>query len=118
VDAPELDTVLKRAQRMHDLVIPALEAWAADLSKDDAARMLRDSGQPAGVVQTIDEVRASPHLEARGLFQPVDDPRATNPDGTVLKLPRLPLLFDGDGAAPGSIPVLGAHNDEIVGPRR
>jgi CoA:oxalate CoA-transferase len=65
------------------------------------------------VVQGIDDVRADVHLAERGLFQPVDDPRAVNPDGSVLRLPRLPLLFDGVGAVPGPIPALGenTHDD-------
>lgn len=110
--APELNTVLKRAERMRDLVIPALEQWAAHLTRDEAARILREAGQPAGVVQTIDEVRNDRHLAERGLFQPVDDPRAVNADGSRLRLPRLPLLFDGVGAEPGPIPPLGGNNDD------
>lgn len=110
--APALDTVLKRADRMDDLIIPALEAWAAPLTRDEAARALREAGQPAGVVQTIDEVRRDPHLADRGLFQPVDDPRAVREDGTIMRLPRLPLLFDGVGAVPGPIPALGENNGD------
>jgi CoA:oxalate CoA-transferase len=112
--SPELDTVLKRAERIDDLVIPALESWAATLTRSEAARLLREAGQPAGVVQTIDEVRADPHLAQRGLFQPVEDPRAVHDDGTVFRLPRLPLLFDGVGAEPGPIPALGEHTAEYV----
>lgn len=110
---PDLDTVLKRAERMHDVVVPAFEEWSSGMTRDEAAEVLRSSGQPAGVVQTIDEVRADEHLAVRGLFQEVDDPRATNPDGSRLKLVRLPLLFDGEGAAPGPIPSLGQHNEEF-----
>ncbi|MDO7881553.1 CaiB/BaiF CoA transferase family protein [Salinibacterium soli] len=115
---PRLDTVLKRAERMPDLVTDVLEEWAADLTKEEAARILRDGGQPAGVVQSIAEVRADPHLAARGLFQPVDDPRAVNPDGTTLSLPRLPLLFDGTAPVPGPIPALGADTDDLLGEER
>jgi CoA:oxalate CoA-transferase len=109
---PALDTVLKRADRMDDLIIPLLEQWAAPLTRGDAARLLREAGQPAGVVQTIDDVRRDPHLADRGLFQPVDDPRAVQEDGTRMRLPRLPLLFDGVGAIPGPIPALGENNDD------
>ncbi|MBX3098126.1 MAG: CoA transferase [Salinibacterium sp.] len=112
IASPDLDTVLKRAQRMSDLVIPALESWAASLTRYEAARMLRESGQPAGVVQTIAEVRDDPHLAERGLFQAVDDPRAIHEDGTPFRLPRLPLLFDGVGAVPGPIPALGHNTDD------
>ncbi len=116
-DDPRLDTVLKRAERMRDLVIPLLEDWAAERGKEEAARILRDAGQPAGVVQTIAEVRRDPHLAARGLFQPVDDPRAVEPDGSRLALPRLPLLFDGVASVPGTIPALGENTEELLGGR-
>ncbi|MGU3432644.1 CaiB/BaiF CoA transferase family protein [Actinomycetes bacterium M1A6_2h] len=113
VTDPELDTVLKRAERMRDRVIPEFEAWAALMTRFDAARALREAGQPAGLVQRIDEVRACPQLEHRGLFAPIDDERAHRPDGSVLSLPRLPLLFDGAGANPGPIPRLGEHNSQF-----
>ena len=111
---PRLDTTLKRSERMRDLIIPLLEDWASSLDKSEAARLLREAGQPAGVVQTIAEVRNDEHLRARGLFQPVDDPRAIRPDGSRLALPRLPLLFDGIAPVPGAIPGLGEHNEELT----
>jgi CoA:oxalate CoA-transferase len=107
---PELDTVLKRADRMRDRVIPAFEAWAAALTRDEAAEALRLAGQPVGFVQDIAEVRANPHLAHRRLFVPMADPVATREDGTRLSLPRLPLLFDGEHAQPGLVPRLGEHN--------
>lgn len=112
---PDIDTVVKRARRMRDLVLPELTAWAADLTRDEAISRLRDAGQPAGAVLDIDEVRRDAHLAARGLFQPVQNPNAANPDGSVISLPRLPLLFDGVGPVPGPIPPLGeATVDELI----
>lgn len=104
-----INSVLKRAERMHDVVIPLLEAWAAPLDRNSAAAELRAAGQPVGVVHDIAEVRASAQLAHRGLFAPVDDARAVKADGERMRLPRLPLLFDGDGAAPGPVPDLGEH---------
>ena len=106
VDDPVLSTVLGRAANMDSLILPALESWAATMTRDEAARVLSEAGQPAGIVQTIDEVRNDPLLARRGLFQPIEDPRAIRSDGTRMKLPRLPLLFDGVGAVPGPIPPL------------
>jgi len=112
-DDPRLDTILKRAEAMRELIIPALEEWAAPLDRHEAARRLREHGQPAGVVQTVDEVRANEHLAARGLFAELDDPRAVRADGSRMRLPRLPLLFDGRGAQPGPVPQLGQDNEEF-----
>ncbi len=115
VTDPELDTVVKRATRMKDRVLVHLTAWAAELTRDEAIGRLRDAGQPAGAVLTIDEVRTDPHLAARGLFAPIENSAALDADGTRLSLPRLPLLFDGVGALPGPVPRLGeATVDELV----
>jgi CoA:oxalate CoA-transferase len=107
---PELDTVLKRAQNMQTRIIPAFEHWARKMTKSQAAQQLRRAGQPAGLVQSIDEVRTCPQLAHRGLFVEVDDDRASSSTGEPFKLPRLPLLFDGRGAKPGPVPRLGADN--------
>lgn len=107
---PELDTVLKRADRMHDLVIPIFEAWAAELTRDEAAAILRRAGQPVGAVHDIAEVRAHPQLAHREMFVPVENSVAVLEDGSRLSLPRLPLLFDGAHAKPGRVPRLGEHN--------
>jgi CoA:oxalate CoA-transferase len=107
---PDLDTVLKRADRMKDLVVPALEEWAAGLTRDEAIDELQAAGQPAGAVQTVAEVRACPQLAHRGLFTSMIDERLRREDGTYPALPRLPLLFDGKAADPGVVPPLGADN--------
>ncbi|MGX5682807.1 CaiB/BaiF CoA transferase family protein [Schumannella luteola] len=112
VTHPELDTVVKRAQRMKDLVLPQLTEWAAGMTRDEAIAALRGAGQPAGAVLTIDEVRRDEHLAARGLFAPLENAAALNPDGSRLSLPRLPLLFDGVGALPGPVPRLGEASIE------
>lgn len=111
VTDPSYDTVLKRAEGMSELVIPVLETWAVPLVRDEAARLLRDAGQPVGVVQDIAEVRLSRQLAHRGLFAPMADPAAQREGEPPLALPRLPLLFDGQGAVPGPVPRLGEHTD-------
>lgn len=112
---PTVGTVLKRAERMRDVILPALERWASGMTQSEAASLLREAGQPAGAVQTIDEVRACPQLHHRGLFVPMHDDRLQNRDGSHPSLPRLPLLFDGRSAAPGLVPRLGEHNEVLTG---
>ncbi|TDD03332.1 CoA transferase [Saccharopolyspora terrae] len=108
---PQLDTVLKRAERMKDLVVPALESWAAGMTRDETVAKLQAAGQPAGAVQTIDEVRHCPQLAHRGLFIPMADERLRREDGSHPALPHLPLLFDGQSAEPGLVPRLGSGNE-------
>lgn len=115
---PELDTVLKRARNMKTHIIPALEEWAAalNLSREEATAKLREAGQPAGAVQTIQDVRNCPQLAHRNLFTPLDDTRAAHQDGNALLLPRTPLVFNGKAARPGPVPDLGQHNTELLQP--
>jgi CoA:oxalate CoA-transferase len=112
-DSPCLDTTVKRADAMTSLVVPLLETWAADKTREQAVAALREAGQPAGIVQSIDEVRACPQLAHRGLFTNMVDERAERADGTRPELPHLPLLFDGQAAAPGPVPRLGEDNSLI-----
>lgn len=118
--APELDTVLKRAERMRELIVPALEAWAAGMTREQAVAKLQASGQPAGAVQTIDEVRDCPQLAHRGLFTQLTDERLRREDrpeeAAYPALPHLPLLFDGQAAEPGQVPRLGADNELRANP--
>lgn len=109
----ELDTVLKRAERMTSHILPALEEWAADKDRFSAVAALQAAGQPAGVVQTVADVRSCPQLAHRGLFAPFDDRHA--PKGRDFRLPRSPLLFDGQGALPGPVPDLGQDNEDVLG---
>ena len=118
IDHQDIDTVVKRARRMRDIVLPELTRWASDFTRDEAISRLRDAGQPAGAVLDIGEVRRDEHLAVRGLFVPVEHPEAVNADGSSISLPRLPLLFDGVGAVPGPIPKLGETTvDELVNAR-
>lgn len=112
-DDPRLDTTLKRADAMTSVVVPVLEAWAANKTREEAVAALREAGQPAGIVQSIDQVRACPHLAYRGLFTEMIDERAERPDGTHPTLPHLPLLIDGRSPVPGAVPRLGEDNSLI-----
>lgn len=114
---PDVDTVLKRAERMQDTVIPALGAWASTMDQQ-AVAALQAEGQPAGAVQNIADVRACPQLEHRGLFVPMRDERLQRDDGSYPSLPRLPLLFDGTAADPGIVPRLGSGNELVGRPHR
>lgn len=113
---PELDTVTKRAESMQARIVPALEEWARTQGLDAraAAAALRQAGQPVGVVQSIDEVRACEHLAHRGLFAPLQFRQEGRIEHADFALPRAPLLVDGTVSRPGPVPALGEHNDALL----
>ena len=105
---PELLTNEGRAAAMPTRIIPALEQWAGPMDADGAAGALREAGQPAGVVATIEQVRHDPRLASRGLFVDV------GPGPDELLVPRLPILFDGQGTDVVSVARLGQDTEDIL----
>ena len=94
IDRPELlidERFLNNDLRMTNR--NALNGIAAEaissMDRDEAARRAEAVRIPAGVVQTLTDVLADPHLAARGLWQPI-----TLPDGTVVKAPGVSWRLD------------------------
>jgi formyl-CoA transferase len=99
------------AAHTETVIRPALEAWAADKTKLEAARALAELGIAAGPSQTAADLVADPHLGARGMLIEVPRPDAERPllvVGNPVKLSR---------AAEGPVrrfPLLGEHTDEVL----
>lgn len=95
-----------RAERMQSVIIPALEGWAATERLDPAqcAERLRDAGLPAGIVQSLADVRNSPQLAHRSMFEPL---LGMSPGSPQISIPRFPLLFDHAPLPSGPVPPLG-----------
>lgn len=96
IDRPELlidERFLNNDLRMTNR--NALNGIAAEaigsMDRDEAARRAEAVRIPAGVVQTLADVLADPHLAARGLWQPI-----TLPDGTVVQAPGVSWRLDED----------------------
>jgi formyl-CoA transferase len=90
---------------------PAVEGWAASLTKREAADALNHAGLVAGPVATDAEVVADPHFAARHML--VEHPR---PDGgPPVLIPGLPVKFTEVAEGPeGRVPWLGEHTDEVL----
>jgi len=90
---------------------PAVEEWAAPLTKREAADALNAAGLVAGPVATDAEVVADPHLAGRHML--VEHPR---PDGGApVLIPGLPVKFAEVSEGPESrVPWLGEHTDEVL----
>jgi crotonobetainyl-CoA:carnitine CoA-transferase CaiB-like acyl-CoA transferase len=74
------------------------------------ARLLAH-GMTAGMLQTIDEVLACPHLEARSFFDGLASPSVRQ-----TAFPGSPYVVDGHRSnVARTAPDLGKHNDEVYG---
>jgi crotonobetainyl-CoA:carnitine CoA-transferase CaiB-like acyl-CoA transferase len=116
VDAPELaaDPALQPPLGMtinsRQMAEVLSEHMQSRTRREWFARML-EYGMTAGMLQSLDEVLACPHLEARSFF----DSLAT-PSGRKTAFPGLPYVVDGHRAnVDRTAPDLGEHNDEVYG---
>jgi crotonobetainyl-CoA:carnitine CoA-transferase CaiB-like acyl-CoA transferase len=90
---------------------PAIEAWATDRTKVEAAEDLGAAGIAAGPCFTDEEVVADPHVAARDML--VECPR---PDGgPPVLVPGNPVKLSAVADGPETrVPWLGEHTDDVL----
>jgi formyl-CoA transferase len=93
-------------------VRPAVEAWAAGLTKQEASAALSAAGLTAGPCLSPPEVIDDPHVAARHML--VAMPRTDGVDEPVL-IPGNPVKMSKVAEGPETrIPWLGEHTDEVL----
>ncbi len=95
--------------RTDDLIRPAIEAWASDKTKLEAARALADNGIAAGPSNTMEDLDVDPHVRSRGMLVEVPGAQRT------MRIAGNPLKFSrsADGPVRG-FPKLGADTDDVL----
>jgi formyl-CoA transferase len=99
------------ARHTDDVIRPALEAWASDKTKLEAAAALCEAGIVAGPSNRAEDIVADPHVRLRDMLIEVPRPDAERPYlvvGNPVKMSRL-----GEGPV-GPAPRLGEHTDEVL----
>jgi crotonobetainyl-CoA:carnitine CoA-transferase CaiB-like acyl-CoA transferase len=90
----------------------AIEAWAADLTRVEAAAALSAAGLAAGPCLTPEEVIADAHVAARNMLVAV--PRTDDGDEPVL-VPGNPVKMSKVAEGPETrVPWLGEHTDAVL----
>jgi len=103
----------RRGWALHteDVIRPALEAWAADKTKLEAAAELCAAGVAAGPSNLAEDLAADPHVQARDMLIEVPRPDSRRPYLTVGNPVKMSRLQEGPV---GTFPRLGEHTGAVL----
>jgi CoA:oxalate CoA-transferase len=108
-DDPNLAAGWQRSAEHDALIRPLVSGWTAERTTAECVDLLLAAHVPAAPVNTAAEVVDCPQLRGRNMLVDVDDPVV----GRVTVVGN-PIKLDGEGRAPGRIPRLGEHTDEVL----
>jgi len=112
VDDPRLATREGWAAHLEDMLRPAIETWAASMTKMEAVEKLSAAGIASAPIQTSKEVVADPHLAGRHML--VEMERTDGIDRPVV-IPGNPVKLSKMAEGPESrIPWVGEHTRAIL----
>ena len=98
-----------RAQN-HGFLDPIISEFMATMTRDVAVGKFNAHGVPVAPVYTAEDVFAAPHIEARGMLMPIDDPEG----GTYRFARTAPMLEENAELPRNPAPALGQHTREIL----
>jgi crotonobetainyl-CoA:carnitine CoA-transferase CaiB-like acyl-CoA transferase len=97
---------------LEDALRPAIESWAAPLTKQEACEALSAAGIAAGPCLSDEEVVHDPHVAVRDML--VEMPRSDGVDQPVL-IPGNPVRLSKVARGPETrVPWLGEHTGEVL----
>ncbi|MBJ22184.1 MAG: CoA transferase [bacterium] len=108
---PDFEGLQAMARQTKGPIRAAIEAWAADKTKIEAARALAAEGIAAGASQVAADLEVDPHVAARHMLIEVDRPDADAP----IRLVGNPVKFSRAPEGPiKPLPLLGEHTAEVL----
>ena len=93
------------------VVLAEVEAWTTSMSREQVIDVCTEHGVPAGPINSIADIFADPHFQARGTLTTVNVPGI----GDVTVPAALPLLSATPGEVTSLGPALGDFNDIVYG---
>jgi len=99
------------ARQIEPTLRPAIEAWAADKTKLEAARLLAEQGIAAGPSNRAEDLFRDPHVRAHDML--IEVPRADAERPMLVHGNPVKLSDVAEGPVQG-FPGLGQHTDEVL----
>jgi formyl-CoA transferase len=112
IDDPRLAGPQDWFNRIDDTISPALEAWAANLTRREACEALSAVGVAAGPVNNPGDVIDDPHIRDRNMIVSMD--RADGVPDPIM-FPGNPVKLSKTAEGPETrVPWIGEHTEEIL----
>lgn len=109
---PRFATRAGWGEHQEDVIRPAVEAWAADKSKQEVCTLFAEAGVAAGPCNSPAEVMEDAHVKAHNMI--VEMPR-TDDIPTPVATPGNPVKLSKMTEGPDTrVPWLGEHTDEVL----
>jgi crotonobetainyl-CoA:carnitine CoA-transferase CaiB-like acyl-CoA transferase len=112
IDDPRLADPPAWFAHVEDILRPAIEAWAADKTREEVSRALATAGVAAGPVYRASDVMDDEHVRARNMI--VSMPRVDGESQPILGVGnpiKLSKMTEGPEAR---VPWVGEHTDEVL----
>jgi len=94
----------------HEFLDPIIQDFLKTMTRDEAVEVFNANGVPVAPVYTAEDVFNDPHVEARGMLMPIDDPEV----GTYRFARTSPMLESNADLPNRPAPALGQHTREIL----
>jgi crotonobetainyl-CoA:carnitine CoA-transferase CaiB-like acyl-CoA transferase len=111
---PRLDTREGWAEHRESVIRPAIEAWARDKTKLEAARLLCEEGIAAGPSNCAADLRADPHVAQHNMLIEVPRPDRPAGDDPMLLVGNPIKLSDVAEGPLATFPSRGEHTREVL----
>jgi crotonobetainyl-CoA:carnitine CoA-transferase CaiB-like acyl-CoA transferase len=112
-DDPRFATRAGWGPQLESVIRPAVDAWASQRTKLEAAQQLTEAGIVAGPSNRAPDVIADPHVAARNML--VEMPRSDGVEDPVL-IPGNPVKLSKMAEGPETrVPWVGEHTAEVLG---
>jgi formyl-CoA transferase len=109
IDDPRYATPEARLERM-DEVNGIVAAWTRQRDKHEVMELVGAAGVPAGAIMDTADLATDPHLRKREMFVELEHP-VRGP----FVMPGWPVKMSGSDVPVQVAPLLGEHNEEVLG---
>jgi len=112
LDDPRLPDPPSWYEHIDDIIRPAIEEWAADKTRFEAARELAEAGVASGMVNRAEDVMTDDHVRSHNMI--VSTPRPKGDGEPILAVGNPVKLSEMPETPDTRMPWVGEHTDQVL----